>query len=335
MNALPELKQKLSRLKHGDHICTIYENLAEQMAVAVPFVMDGLARGERCLYIVDDRTVDEVVEALEAAGVDTAQERQRGALWLLNRKDTCLRVGEFAPQEMIDFIRHAEAEALSDGFTGLRQIGEMTWLLGPEPGCDRLIEFEALVNPLLENSKTVGLCQYNQTRFDAPCILDVVRTHPLAILGDQLCTNPYYEIPELVLRNDQAGTTSDFKAKAKRVEWWIAQLKRARKAEQERERVLEKLKQSERRLKEAQQVAHIGSWERDLRTDQVTWSDELYHIFGLTPGEIDLSYQQFLSLLVPEDVDRIQALVDEAIRERRHFNFDYRITLADGSIRVE
>jgi PAS domain S-box-containing protein len=102
----------------------------------------------------------------------------------------------------------------------------------------------------------------------------------------------------------------------------------------ERERVLEKLKQSERRLSEAQQVAHIGSWERDLRTNQVTWSDELYNIFGLKADEADLSYPQFLKILVPQDVERVQALVDEAIRGRGQFSCDYRITLADGSIRV-
>ena len=101
-----------------------------------------------------------------------------------------------------------------------------------------------------------------------------------------------------------------------------------------RERALEELKQSERRLAEAQQVAHIGSWERDLRTNQITWLDELYGLFGLKADEIDLSYQQFLNFLVPQDVDRISALVEEAIRERRHFNCDYRITLADGSVRV-
>jgi two-component system sensor histidine kinase UhpB len=118
------------------------------------------------------------------------------------------------------------------------------------------------------------------------------------------------------------------------VDWWVAQLRGARKAEHERERVLEKLQQSDRRLKEAQQVGHVGSWERDLRTNQVTWSDELYRIFGLNADKPDLSYQQFLNFVAPQDVDRIRALVDEAIRERRQFNCDYRITLANGSIRV-
>jgi len=60
----------------------------------------------------------------------------------------------------------------------------------------------------------------------------------------------------------------------------------------------------------------------------------MYNIFGLKADEIDLHYQQFLNFLAPQDLDRIHALVDEAIGERRHFSCDYRITLADGSIRV-
>jgi PAS domain S-box-containing protein len=326
-----KLEQELANLKQGDHVCLIYENTAEQLAATVPFIIDGLARGERCVYIVNDRTIEEVVQALAAAGVDVVQERQRGALRLLTRQDTCIRTGQFVAQEMIDFIRQAEVEALADGFTGLRQMGDMTWVLGPEAGCERLIEFEALVNQLLANSKTVGLCHYNNSRFDAPCILEVMRTHPLAILGDQFCPNPYYEPPELVLSLDRQAS-AEFKRK--RVAWWIAQLKQARADEQERERALEKLKQSERRLAEAQRVAHIGSWERDLFTNQVTWSDELYRLFDVQADEVDLSYQQFLNRLVPQDVDRIRAMVDAAIRDRRGFSCDYRITHLDGSVHV-
>lgn len=327
-----ELQREFRKLKPGDHICLIYENPAEQMAVAVPFIMDGLDRGDRCLYIAGDRTVDEVVHALEAAGVDVVQERQRGALRLLTSENTYLQGGEFTAHAMIDFIRQAEAEALANGFSGFRLTGEPTWSIGSEPGCARLIEYEALLNHLPTNSKSIILCQYHHLRFGVPCIHDVLRTHPVAILGDQVCHNPYYELPEIVLKKDPSGMTT--KLKARRVNWWIAQLKRASTAEQERERAMDKLKQSERQLAEAQKIAHIGSWERDLRSDQVTWSDELYHIFTLKPDEINLSYQHFLNLVVPQDVDRMRALVDEAIRERGSFDCDYRITLADGSIRV-
>ena len=210
-----KLEQELSKLNHGDHICLIYEDPAEQMAVAVPFIRDGLDRGERCLHIADDRIIDDLVQALEAAGVDSAEERQRGALRLLTSKDTYLRAGEFVPQTMIDLIPQAQEEALRDGFSGLRLTGEPTWSLGPEPGCDRLIEYETLLNHLPRYSKSVVLCQYHYSRFGVPCIHDILRTHPVAILGDQVCPNPYYDPPELVLRKDQLGMTSGIKDEAR------------------------------------------------------------------------------------------------------------------------
>ena len=326
-----KLEQGLAKLKQGDHVCLIYETAAEQLAVAVSFIIGGLAQGERCVYIADARTTEVAVQALAAAGVDVVQERKRGALRFLTYQDTYLRASQFVPQAMIDFIRQAEAEALTDGFSGLRLTGEPTWTFGPEPGCERLIEYEALLNQLPTNSKSAILCQYHHSRFGAPCIHDVLRTHPLAILGDQVCPNPYYEPPEFVPSLERQAS-DEFKRK--RLDWWIAQLKRARVAEQEREHAMEKLKQSERRLAEAQRVAHIGSWERDLRTNQVTWSDELYRLFDVQADEVEVSYQQFLKRLVPQDVDRIRALVDAAIRERRGFSCDYRITHADGSVHV-
>jgi two-component system sensor histidine kinase UhpB len=327
-----DLEQELAKLKHGDHICSIYENPAEQMSVAVPFIRDGLVRGERCLYIADDRTIEEVVEALEAAGVDVARERQRGALRLVTSRETYLRAGEFASQAMVDLLGQAETEALMDGFSGIRLAGEMTWAFGAEDGCGRLIEYEALLNRLPNFGKSVILCQYHHMRFVVPCIHDIIRTHPMVFLGDQVCPNPYYESSEIVLREDQPEMTAEFRAE--RVDWWIAQLKRARTAEQGRESALEELKQTERRFDEAAQVAHIGNWERDLRTNEITWSAELYRLFGLRPYEVKVSYQQFLNLVVPQDADRVRARADEAIRECRPFSCDYRITLPDGGVRL-
>jgi PAS domain S-box-containing protein len=327
-----DLERQLTGLKHGDHICPIYENEAEQMAVAIPFLKKGLARGERCLYVADDRSAEQIAQALKAAGVDVSHEQARGALLILTKRETYLKAGdEFDPQAMIEFLHLAEVQALAEGFSGLRVLGETAWALGPKVTSHRLIEYEALVNEFLKNSRSLCLCQYNRQRYDPAIIHDVLRTHPIAILGDQVCPNPYYEPPELML-SPEPQASAEFKAK--RVGWWIDQLKRARTDEQERDRARENLKQSERRLAEAQQVAHIGSWERDLRTNKVTWPDELYRLFGLQGRDGDLTYQQFLKLVLPEDVDRIRGLVDAAIREHRGFKCDYRIPLADGSVHV-
>jgi PAS domain S-box-containing protein len=326
------LKEQLAKLKQGDHVCLIYETTAEQLAAVVTFIIEGLVRGERCIYITDGPTIEKVLQSLEAAGVNVMQERQCGALRLLTSQETQLWTREFVPRRLINMIRDLETEALADGFSGMRLSAEPTWSFGPEPGCDRLIEYEAHLNQLPANGKSVLLCQYHRSVFGLPCIYDVLRTHPVAILGDRVCPNPYYESPEVVMSNDEEETSP--KLKTRQVDWWIAQLRQASATEQEREHALEKLKQSERRLAEAQQVAHIGSWERDLRTNEVSWSHELYCLFGLKTHDGNLNYQEFLNMVVPQDVDRIRALVDEAIRERRGFNFDYRITHSDGGIHI-
>src|SRR5438132_12368992 len=94
-----DLERQLTGLKQGDHICPIYENEAEQMAVAIPFLKEGLVRGERCLYIGDDRSVEQIAQALTAAGVDVAHEQARLALSILTKRETYLKSGEeFDPQ---------------------------------------------------------------------------------------------------------------------------------------------------------------------------------------------------------------------------------------------
>ena len=98
---------------------------------------------------------------------------------------------------------------------------------GPESGCDRLIEFEARLNEFLVESRSVIVCLYDRRRFDPAVIHDVVRTHPVVVLGDQVYSNPYYEPPELVLSDERPASTA---FKAKRLNWWIAQLKRTREA---------------------------------------------------------------------------------------------------------
>ena len=222
------IEDHISNLKLGDHLCLIYGSFEEQMTTIIPYFKAGLARGERCVYIADDRSADQVLAALAGGGVDVQREVDRGALVMLTKRDAYLRAGHFEPRAMIAFLQQAIDETMALGFSGLRATGEMTWALGPEVGNDRLIEYEALLNETVfaAGSRAVGLCQYNRHRFPPEIIEGVLRTHPVAVLGDQVCPNLYYDPPDLVLGKGPASA---------RVEWMIAQLKWARKAAKELE----------------------------------------------------------------------------------------------------
>lgn len=86
-------------------------------------------------------------------------------------------------------------------------------------------------------------------------------------------------------------------------------------------------------LVEAQAIGHIGSWEWDVENNRVTWSDELYRIYGQTPHSFAANYQGFLDHVHPEDRDRVAAIVHEARERGTPFEFEHRILHASGQIR--
>jgi PAS domain S-box-containing protein len=95
----------------------------------------------------------------------------------------------------------------------------------------------------------------------------------------------------------------------------------------------EQLRRAGDLLAQAQQIAHIGSWEWDVRADAVMWSDELFRIYGVEPGDFEATYEGFLRLVHPEDRERARAVVSGALRDRTAFEFDHRIIRPDGEQR--
>ncbi|HEX6765642.1 MAG TPA: PAS domain-containing protein, partial [Polyangiaceae bacterium] len=89
----------------------------------------------------------------------------------------------------------------------------------------------------------------------------------------------------------------------------------------------------EHQLEMAQQITHIGSWEWNPVTQAVTWSDELYRIYGLEPRSEEISFQSFLAKVHPDDRARIQAEVGRALEGEGHFSYKERVLRPDGSVR--
>lgn len=87
-------------------------------------------------------------------------------------------------------------------------------------------------------------------------------------------------------------------------------------------------------LDEGQRVAHLGSWEWDIFANKVSWSDELFRIYGLQPGSIDITYQAYLERVHPDDQEQAAASIRTALEEGREFEFEERILRPDGEVRV-
>ncbi len=101
----------------------------------------------------------------------------------------------------------------------------------------------------------------------------------------------------------------------------------------DRKRMEDSLKSSEANLANAQRIAHIGSWERDIATNNLHWSDETYRILGLTPQSIGFTYEAYLNFVHPDDREFVKKSVLDALSRKKSYSSDYRIVLRDGSQR--
>ncbi|WIG95725.1 PAS domain S-box protein [Myxococcus sp. SDU36] len=98
-------------------------------------------------------------------------------------------------------------------------------------------------------------------------------------------------------------------------------------------REVEALRRSEEGLARAQAIAHVGSWDWDLKTGRQRWSDELYRIFGLAPRSREGSLDAFLGFIHPEGRSAVEDALKEARAGRHHYCLDHRIVRPDGSER--
>jgi hypothetical protein len=181
------LHRHLNELAQGDHVCPIQDNVVEQLAVVVLFILEGLARGERCIYVAHEPEIKDAINGLVAALLDVGRERKQGSLVLLSDRDAYLRSGEFRPDEMIDFISKSEDKAIADGFASLRFTGDMSWVLEGGIDGDLLIDYEARLNAFLAQSRSVILCHYLRSRFDSALLHDVLFHHDFSAEARSAC----------------------------------------------------------------------------------------------------------------------------------------------------
>lgn len=87
-------------------------------------------------------------------------------------------------------------------------------------------------------------------------------------------------------------------------------------------------------MAEAQHLAHLGSWDWDIATNTVTWSDELYSIYGIKPEEVEPTYEAFLERVHPEDRSLVRTAIEKAYSDHQPFTFSHRIIRPDGDVRA-
>jgi PAS domain S-box-containing protein len=214
----------LESLQPHDHLCLIYESKEERRAAAIPFIAIGLKRGEKCMYVVDTSTTDDVRRYLAEEGIDVFSVEQSGQLAVLHETEAYTREGSFDPDRMIALLIEETEKAVASGYPALRVTGEMTWVLHGHPGSEKALEYEAKLNrDLFPRYPCLAICQYDRWQFDPEVIKGVIMTHPLLVRGNHIYRNFYYIPPDEFLSVSHA---------AREAQNWLNNLERQRQAEE-------------------------------------------------------------------------------------------------------
>jgi hypothetical protein len=182
------------------HVCAFFHSADEEYRVLLPFIQEGIQRGERAFHIVDPRLREEHLRRLEVAGIDVTAAEQRGQFELRDWHETYLRGGRFDHEKMLRVMGDVSRHGREQGYSLTRILAHPEWAGEDWPGADDFLGYEARLNQLVPQIGDPIICLYDLAKMGGGLVMDVMRTHPLVILGGVLQENPFFVPPEEFLR---------------------------------------------------------------------------------------------------------------------------------------
>lgn len=181
------------------HVCAFFASPAEEHRVLGPFVKDGIERGQKSVHIVGPESHAEYRTRLSELGLDVSAAGKGHQLEILNWSEAYLRGGRFDQHAMLALIEQVLHDGKSAGFPLTRLVAHMEWALEDCPGVDDIIEYETRLNYILPRYDDPVICAYDITRFSAGLVMDMLRTHPVVLIGGMLRENPFFVPPDQFL----------------------------------------------------------------------------------------------------------------------------------------
>jgi len=185
-------RAEAERLQGHDHVCFLYDSEPARLGFVVPFLGIGLARREQCFCVTGAGSRQSTLEALHAGGVDVAEAMRDDRLCLLTPEETYLAGGTFDEDAMLRLMAEVARASAARGFPAFRITGEAAWLSLHPQSATAFASYERRVNELMSRTRCVALCQYHRTGLNRDVLTAAVGSHPLLVVDDKTCRNPFY-----------------------------------------------------------------------------------------------------------------------------------------------
>jgi hypothetical protein len=178
------------------HACAFFNSRDEEYDLLLPFAKDGYDAGDRIFHIVAKERRDERRTRLASSGIDLDKAESAGQLEIRVWEEAYLRGNRFDQHAMLALAESVLQESRDKGFPVTRLWANMEWALEDFPGVHDIVEYEARANKFLPHYPAFVVCTYDLSKFSAPVVMDIMRTHPQVIIGGILQENPFYVPPD-------------------------------------------------------------------------------------------------------------------------------------------
>jgi hypothetical protein len=181
------------------HICAFFNSIDEEHRVLRSFFKDGFERGDKATHIVDPEKREEHLKRLAEAGINVQQAMDTGQLELRPWREAYLRGDRFDQDAAVALIEEILQSGAAAGYALTRLVAHMEWALLDKPGVNNLVEYETRLNYVLPKYEDAVICTYDLSKFPASLVMDIMRTHPVVIIGGILQENPFFVPPDQFL----------------------------------------------------------------------------------------------------------------------------------------
>jgi len=181
------------------HICAFFNSIDEEHRVLRSFFKDGFDRGEKATHIVDPEKREEHLKRLAEVGINVQHAMDTGQLELRPWREAYLRGDQFDQDAAVALIEEILQSGVAAGYALTRLVAHMEWALLDKPGVNNLVEYETRLNYVLPKYNDPVICTYDLSKFPASLVMDIMRTHPVVIIGGILQENPFFVPPDQFL----------------------------------------------------------------------------------------------------------------------------------------
>jgi len=286
--------EAIGNIPWGTHFCQFYQTKEELIEILVPYLKAGLENNEFCMWITaEPLNTKDAYEALKKEIINLDDFIKKEQLEIFDCNQWYTRSENFDPKAVIQALIEKTEHALKKGFDGLRITGNSIKL--DKKDYDNFTSYEENANILIAKYKILAVCTYCIDNCSPSEIIDVVSNHQFALI-----------------KQDN--------------KWKIIRSSEQKKAQEE-------LQLSEERYALAQRAAKIGSWDWDIETGNLHWSESIEPLFGFARGQFGGTYEAFLGSVHPDDRQHVVDSVNACVEDGKDYSIEHRIIWPNGTIR--